>query len=1003
MLLFILRRPFHRTRVFMLSVTGVCTAWLLLGLPAPASAQTTTMGSVHGTVLDPDAAIIPGAAITLLPVTGSPVLGTSGSDGSFRIGAPAGIYTVTVSMPGFATYSKSGVKILPGQSVALDAKLIVGEQTQIVNVTTDTATVGVDPDSNASSTTIKGKDLDALSDDPDELSSELSALAGPAAGPNGGQIYVDGFTGGQLPPKSSIREIRINQNPFSAEYDRLGYGRVEVFTKPGTDKFHGSLSTQGNTGAFNTSNPFLGSTGSQPPYYTFFLLGNVTGPISKTSSFSLGGSRRNIRLNAIVNPTAFFAASANSTALCDPGPNSPCSSFVYPVGSRAILQPQLRSEISPRFDFALGPKNVLTVRYQYESATTENGGFSNSGTTLPTAVYNSSNNEHEIQVSDTQTVSSKIVNETRFEYQRETSNQHPLSTLPTVNVQGVFTGGGNGTQNFASTSTHIEIQNYTSVALAKNFIRFGGRLRTTGEAQTSSSGSNGSFTYTYLLDPCSDPSLTNKPATCVASPSACAVANAGFSSYQCGIPSQFRLTTINQATINTRQTDLGLYVEDDWKFRPNLTVSAGLRLETQNAIHSNHDFAPRLSVAYGIPRADGKAPITVVRGGFGIFYERFGLNNLLTVQQYNITGPAQSQVTVSSPGPLCRPNLTTNTQNFAPCLNGIVSRPSLATTYTLAGNMRSSYTMQGAFGVDQQVRRLGTVSVNYLLSRGNHEYLTRVTPTPTAYNYTYHSGGVFNQQQLFVNVNIRTKSVTMFGFYALGFANANTSGANFIPTRTDTHVDYGRASFNTRSFSVAGASWNAPYHFTVSPFMIVRSGAPYNVTTGTDLNGDSQFNDRPAFNTGGTAASCSVSNTFNANPGAVYTEIPINYCTGPTNFSVNLRAGRTFGFGPKLDGAAVSATGGSGGNRGGGPGGIPGIGGAGGRGGPMGGGSSYTGRRYNLNLGAQAQNLFNVVPYSIPVGTLSSAQFGRFTSLAGRPFSSSNAVRSITLQATLNF
>ena len=77
----------------------------------------------------------------------------------------------------------------------------------------------------------KDKDLEALSDDPDELSNELSALAGPSAGPNGGQIYIDGFTGGQLPPKSAIREIRINQNPFSAEFDKIGYGRIEILTK----------------------------------------------------------------------------------------------------------------------------------------------------------------------------------------------------------------------------------------------------------------------------------------------------------------------------------------------------------------------------------------------------------------------------------------------------------------------------------------------------------------------------------------------------------------------------------------------------------------------------------------------------------------------------------------------------------------------------------------------------------------------------------------------------
>ncbi len=110
--------------------------------------------------------------------------------------------------------------------------------------------------------------MEALSDDPDELQSELQALAGPSAGPNGGQIYIDGFTGGQLPPKASIREIRINQNPFSAEYDKLGYGRIEVFTKPGTDKLHGQIYFSGNSSAFNARNPFeVPENGATLPSY----------------------------------------------------------------------------------------------------------------------------------------------------------------------------------------------------------------------------------------------------------------------------------------------------------------------------------------------------------------------------------------------------------------------------------------------------------------------------------------------------------------------------------------------------------------------------------------------------------------------------------------------------------------------------------------------------------------------------------------------------------------
>ncbi len=136
-----------------------------------------------------------------------------------------------------------------------------------------------------SATVIKGAALDALPDDPDDLEAALQALAGPSAGPNGGQIYIDGFTGGTLPPKESIREIRINSNPFSAEFDRLGFGRVEVLTKPGSDKFRGQAFFNFNDESLNSRNPFsLNRASSQRRDFG----GNLSGPIQKgKSSFFL--------------------------------------------------------------------------------------------------------------------------------------------------------------------------------------------------------------------------------------------------------------------------------------------------------------------------------------------------------------------------------------------------------------------------------------------------------------------------------------------------------------------------------------------------------------------------------------------------------------------------------------------------------------------------------------------------------------------------------------------
>ena len=988
----------------------VCLFMALSSLAAsaqqPAGAVATTM---HGVITDPDSALIPGATVTLTPAKGKAIVVQSGNDGTYTAhGVAPGTYSITVTMNGFATFVRQNIRVA-NQPVTIDVKMALEMNTQQIQVTAQSAQVSVDADSNASSTVIKGKDLDALSDDPDELSSELSALAGPAAGPNGGQIYVDGFTGGQLPPKSSIREIRINQNPFSAQYDRLGFGRVEVFTKPGTDKYHGSFSIQGGDKAFNTSNPFLGASNNQPDYHTIFMLGSISGPLTHTSSFTVGGSHRNIEDNSIVNPGGYYATSATATTPCKPGAQTPgvtCSYFTsFPEAARAVPHPQTRSDISPRLDFALGEKNTLTFRYQYEVNGIQNAGIGN--TNLPTVGYNSESNENTIQISDTQIVNSHVINETRFEYQRSYSTQAPLSKEPTLSVQGIFTSGGSSLGTQSSTQNHIEVQNYTSIALERNFMRLGGRLRTTGESLTSFQGQNGTFTYSYLLDPCTDPNQTKRPSTCAPSATTpCAAGNSTsyISSYQCGTPGQYAKTTINQDTVHGRETDVGLYAEDDWKAKPNLTISFGIRYEAQNIINSNHDFAPRVSFAWGIPRGGGKSPITVVRGGYGIFYDRFTLTNYLNTQQLN--GTAQLKSTFINPGTSCTPDHPEN------CGTSVASR---ATRYSLGDGIRSSYTMQAAVGIDQQLGRLATMSVNYLNARGAHEFMTRNIFNPndsSPYNYQYQSAGVYRQNQLMFNGNARLRMVNLFGFYAISFANANTSGAGFIPTNnTKTAVDYGRATFAFRQFGVFGGSLNFPYRITASPFMIAQAGTPYNIITGTDPLGSSVYNTRPFF-VNGSNGNCASAADFSATNTGSLTPVPINYCTGPANVTFNLRVAKVFGFGPKT-GAAAAAAGSSGQNRrdgGGGAGGNRGGGGGGGGrgpggpgGGPMGMGGASSGHRYSFTLGAQAMNLFNMVPYGTPTSSLSSPRFGQFTTLATGPFSSSTAVRRIMLQATFNF
>jgi hypothetical protein len=941
---------------------------------SPSSVAATPTGTrVHGTITDPDGELIPGATITLTPSASKKLSDVvqvkSGGDGTYSAVVPAGSYTLMVTMPGFASYSASGVMIPAVSSTTLDAKLQVGTQTQVVNVDANTLQLSVDPDANASSTVITGKDLEALSDDPDELSSELTALAGPSAGPNGGQIYVDGFTGGQLPPKSSIREIRINQNPFSAQYDRLGYGRIEVFTKPGTDKIHGSVQLFGNTAGFNTASPLEAGI-YIPGYHTVFTQASLTGPLSKIASYSLGGYYRQIQDAAFTN-APILAATAGGTTLCDPG-NTTCVETTLQLSTNT---PQTRYQISPRIDLALGDKNVLTTRFEYEQNTQNNQGIGN--LVLPQAGSTSSSAETELQMSDTQTFSAKLINETRFEYDRSRSTTTPLSTLPSFSVSGGFTTGGSSGQSDTDHQDHYEVQNYTSLQLKNNFIRLGGRLRTTREAQDTNAGTNGSFTYNSLA------------------------------AFQAGTVSQFTYTQIQVPKIDFTLADLGLYAEDEWKPKSNLTISYGLRYETQNHLNDHHDFAPRLSVSYGLFNGKG-APKTVLRGGFGIFYDRFGQGDILTLDKEN--GSNEIVYTVNNPTN-CSP---ATFQPVVPggCITGAATTAS--TVYSAASSLRTPYTIQEAIGADQQLGRYGTLSVNYIHSQGVHQLATQnmdygitvpVGSDPPV-NYQYFTEGVFNQNQLTLNGRVQTtKWLSLFAYYSLNSAHGDTSGAgSFITTPHNIAADYGRTSFDVRQRIFAAGTISLPLTFQLNPFIIGQTGNPFNVTTGADNNGDSIFNDRPYLVPAGTAGAKSIGGCGSfAQPGsqpAGTSVVPINYCTGPRLFTMNLRVTKTLGFGPSTRPTPGSGQGGPGGGP------PPGGGSHGGGshgGGPMFGSGTSTGKRYNLTVGLQVANLFNNEDLATPQASLSSPFFGQSTQLYGGPYTSDSAIRRITLQTSFNF
>jgi len=981
-------------------------------LPLAARAQT---GSLSGKVTDQTGAVIPEATVTATAPDGRQTTATTNHEGSFQIqGLAPGTYNVSAGANGFASLNKTGVEITAGQRQSLNLSLEVEAREEKVDVEAEATTLDVGSSSNANAIVIKGKDLEALSDDPDELQNELQALAGPAAGPNGGQIYIDGFTGGQLPPKSAIREIRVNQNPFSAQYDKLGYGRVEIFTKPGTDQLHGQFFFNDTNAVLNSKNPFVPR---KPGYNTDMFDGNLGGPINKRASFFLDASRRNLNDFAAVNaidPTEIGGLAPAAILATNP------ATLFSEYGLReSIFSPETRTSVSPRIDYQLTPSNTLTVRYQLTHDGEQNSGVG--GTALSLQAYNMNETEHTLQISDSQILSAKVVNDTRFQFQREINHQLPLGFGTQINVQGSFTNGGSSLGQVQTNQSSYELQNYTQMTRSNHVITFGTRLRGITASQSTDANVAGTFTFSPVqVDSVLYPALYAYNAAAVHGQCV-----SGSPTQFC--PSQFSITN-RPAQVGVGWLDAGVYAEDEWRVKPTLSVTYGMRFESQSDIRDHADFAPRIGVAWGLGSTNRGTPKTVLRAGFGIFYDRFGYN---LVEQANLlNGVTQQSLTFRNPdfyyNAQSLPSFSSLEQLAAQ--EPVKLQPQL-TIYQVSPDLRTPYTMQSAVSIERQITKAATLSLTYLNSRGEHSFFVDNVgafegPTTLANGlheniYQYESGGIFRQNQLIANFRLNAgRRLSLFGFYMLNYANSDTSSggspsgffssgtstmASFISNQSNPMADYGRAAFDIRSRVFLFGNISLPRSFSLSPFVIINSGEPYNLTTGQDNNGDSIYNDRPWFAVSPSDASCTVRSDFSATqtPQAQWGVVPINHCTGPANATFNLRLSKTIGFGRETKGR--SSGGGGGRGMGGGPrGGLGprGLSGAGGNPFATGGGSN---RRYNLTFSIFARNLFNTLNPGPPPGNLSAPNFGIVSMVGGGPFGSETANRRIDLQVRFSF
>jgi len=1001
----------------------VCIASLLL-------AQQNT-GALKGTVTDQLGSLIVGAKVTVRNSRGVTTTATTNSSGvyEFRRLEP-GTYELKIVSPGFSVFEEKEIEVQAHELKTFNAQLEVAVEEQ--QVTVDDRNISTDSDNNQNALVLRGRELEALPNDPQALAAALQAMAGPTDPEAGGnaQVKVDGFSNGQIPPKEAIREVRINNNPFSAENEFPGWNGIEIYTQPGADKWHGAFAFNFNDESLNSRNPF---TTTRAPYQYRGYSANLSGPIvKKRASFSVYFGRDLSDANSIVNATVL-----------DPVTLKPVTV------NESFVTPDANQYGNARFDLKLNKKHTLVGRFNYNESKQDLQGVG--GYNLPTRAYRGKRNGLIVQLTETALINEKTVNETRFQVIRNRNYQTSVFDAFSLNVLDSFNGGGSQTGSATDARDRYELQNFTSWTSGNHFLKVGARLRHAQLDSISPQNFGGAYTFAGGPGPKLDENdhVVNGPnglpeiielSSLERYRRTLAFSRAGLSASTIrvlgGGATQFTIAGGNPEA-NLKQTDAAFYFQDEWRVRPNFTLSPGLRYENQDNIDSHYNFAPRIGFAWSpvfgrkkaapvaaakttpttgttaaaAPAPAGPAPAgppkTVFRGGFGIFYNRIGEDITLNSIRYN--GTNQQQFLVTSPAvldlfPLVPPveilNAFAQPQSRNVKNDDLETSRSLRFMFTVERSLPANVKLSLTYTHARTSRTMRTVNINAPLGGtfipGVPASGVRPLGAEAGNVFEYQSTGHAVGNILSVNINGTVKKIQFWGGYNLAKNRGTDSGQSGAPFDAyDFSNEFARSNFSTLSFVYAGGSYTAPRGINLNMFFIGNSGQPFNITTGRDTNGDTRFSERPAFATDLTEPGVVVTplGAFDPTPSPGQTIIPRNFGRGPGYVTLNVSLGKAFKFGKAIEPKSPPP---------GGPGTTPATGGA--QKPPA---KPAVQRPYALSFSVNASNVLNRTNKGVPVGNMSSPFFLQSPSGAGQflfgPSAGSAGNRVISLRVKLSF
>lgn len=757
----------------------------LLGLGAAQRGVT-----VSGTAEDETGAAITAETLTLTSkATGESRKTTSDAAGafSFKDVAP-GQYVLKGEAEGFNS-TKINVTVEAATLANIKMKMAVSVSDE-VTVTAKPTAEPVLPENNTSSVYLNSDSLGSLPSESQNVLSVIGNFLSPAAqGSEGPSIVIDGAEGSDLTlPTSALKQVSINKNPYGAEYRRPGSGRVEVTTRNGSrGHFDGSVAFYARNSVFDARNAFALT---KPDLSRQLFEGSLSGPMPfKRTRFFVSGSRLATDAEAVVN-----ALTLNGPLVA----NVPTSLYTTNLLGRI----DMRSDNPP----------VFTMLYAFYDQPERNNGAG--GLRLAEQGISRDKRSHKFQTSYSSLFSDSLLNVLRFTFERKQEHIGNPSDQPAIQVKGAFTAGPSQTARL-NRETRFELQDIATFTRAAHTLKFGSGLKPRFYDFTDATNFGGTFIFSSLAD------------------------------FAAQSPALFQISSGNPKGSFSQHEAWGFF-QDEWRLKPNLNVTLGLRYDWQAKLSDRNNFAPRLAVAYA--PGGGK---TVFRAGAGLFYDH--LDDRAIQRGLLIDGVTVRDLVIAQP-------------SFIDPLNSGSALLLAPSVWRIAESVQSPYSFQGSLSAERSLRNGMQLTVEYQTIRGLHLFRSRNINQPAVAggplpdpNFLLirqiESSGSLRSNALITSLQGRViKRLKVKAQYTLSRTNDDVTGLFDLPANSnDLRLERGRSVFDKRHRLNFAGILDLPADFRVGSILTLASGTPFDITTGFDDNGDGIVNDRPvggARNTG---------------------------------------------------------------------------------------------------------------------------------------------------------